>query len=164
MAGQWIKPVIITVTGGREWKDASIVEEALSSRIEHWVTRCPNRRVFVVIGGAKTGVDEMARQFCMRAGVAHAVVPAEWDREDLGKAAGHMRNQQMLDWFSPDEVLVYPGGNGTFDMLDRARSLRITQVAAQSASPVSVLRIDGKGVITPDKPGQSQYSDVEDLI
>lgn len=45
--------------------------------------------------------------------------PADW--VTLGKAAGPIRNQQMLDEAKPDWVVAFPGGNGTADMVRRAR-------------------------------------------
>ena len=165
MTKQWIKPIVLMVTGGRDYNDAGVITNALSARIEHWATRYSNKRVFVVIGGAKTGVDEIIRQFCMKAGIAHAVIPAEWNNEEFGKSAGVRRNQQMLDWFTPEEILVYPGGKGTADMLERARELRVMQVAAKCPPvPVAVLRVGEDGMIAEDAPRKADFSDVEDLI
>jgi len=39
---------------------------------------------------------------------------------DYCPAAGNFRNQQMLDEFKPDLVVVFPGGTGTADMAKRA--------------------------------------------
>ena len=43
---------------------------------------------------------------------------AQWAK--YGKAAGPMRNQEMLD-SGIDLVVAFPGGRGTADMLDKAR-------------------------------------------
>ena len=37
-----------------------------------------------------------------------------------GKAAGPIRNQQMLDEGKPDVVIAFPGASGTADMINRA--------------------------------------------
>jgi len=42
----------------------------------------------------------------------------EWD--ELGKKAGPLRNQRMLDEGKPDLVVAFPGGGGTKDMVRRA--------------------------------------------
>jgi len=39
----------------------------------------------------------------------------EWD--ELGKKAGPLRNQRMLDEGKPDLVVAFPGGGGTKDMV-----------------------------------------------
>lgn len=48
------------------------------------------------------------------------VFKADWDKH--GKAAGPIRNQQMLDEGKPDLVLAFAGGKGTDDMCRRARA------------------------------------------
>ena len=42
----------------------------------------------------------------------------QWD--ELGKKAGPLRNQRMLDDGKPDMVVAFPGGGGTKDMVRRA--------------------------------------------
>jgi hypothetical protein len=51
------------------------------------------------------------------------VYKAEWDKH--GRAAGPIRNQQMLDDGKPDLVLAFAGGRGTDDMCRRAREAGI---------------------------------------
>lgn len=55
----------------------------------------------------------MARQL----GLAVEVHPADWGR--YGKAAGPIRNQEMLE-SGIDLVIALPGGRGTADMVRRA--------------------------------------------
>jgi hypothetical protein len=76
----------------------------------------------IIQGGAR-GADRLAANWAN----AHAnleTYPADWDRH--GKAAGAIRNQQMLDEGRPDAVLACPGGRGTADMVRRARSAGLT--------------------------------------
>ena len=49
--------------------------------------------------------------------------PADW--KVRGRAAGHIRNQQMLDEGRPHLVVAFPGGRGTADMVRRARAAGI---------------------------------------
>ena len=44
------------------------------------------------------------------------------DRAKYGRAAGPIRNQQMLDEGRPTLVVAFPDGRGTADMVRRARS------------------------------------------
>jgi hypothetical protein len=39
---------------------------------------------------------------------------------DVGKTAGPLRNQRMLDEGKPDLVVAFPGGGGTKDIVRRA--------------------------------------------
>lgn len=58
----------------------------------------------VLIEGEATGADIMARQWAGGAGIPVERYPADWDR--YGKAAGPIRNAQMLD-ADPDLVIAF---------------------------------------------------------
>ena len=51
------------------------------------------------------------------------VPQGEWD--ELGKKAGPLRNQRMLDEGKPNLVVAFPGGGGTKDMVRRAVKARV---------------------------------------
>lgn len=76
-----------------------------------------------IIHGLALGVDKMAEDW----GNLHACnirrFKADWDTH--GKAAGPIRNQQMIDQGKPDLIIAFPGGRGTADMVERARKARI---------------------------------------
>lgn len=72
----------------------------------------------IVCGGA-SGADDLAMAWARKKGrTAHVYYP-NW--EELGRAAGPVRNQDMLDKEKPDIVIVFPGGRGTDDMIRRAQ-------------------------------------------
>ena len=50
----------------------------------------------------------------------------------LGRKAGPIRNQRMLDEGKPDLVVAFPGGKGTNGMIDLARNagVRVILVSA----------------------------------
>lgn len=60
----------------------------------------------------------MAWEWATARGLQVQTYPADWKR--LGRKAGPLRNQQMLDEFKPELVLAFPGGRGTEDMMARA--------------------------------------------
>lgn len=72
-----------------------------------------------VISGMARGADSFAAEWAERFGFPLHKFPADWDKH--GRAAGPIRNQQMLDEGKPDLVLAFPGGRGTADMISRAR-------------------------------------------
>ena len=85
------------------------------------------RRVFEVIDdlgccrivhGAAPGADRLAGRWAVARRVPCKGYPAQWDR--LGRAAGPLRNQQMLACEHVDLVVAFPGDKGTEDMLRRA--------------------------------------------
>jgi hypothetical protein len=57
-----------------------------------------------VIHGAAVGADSIAGHIAHELGLAVEPYPADWDR--YGKAAGHIRNRQMLA-AKPDRVLAF---------------------------------------------------------
>jgi len=78
----------------------------------------------ILVHGDCPGVDREAAKIALARGWNVVPYPAEWDR--LGRSAGPLRNQRMLDEGRPDLVLAFhtdPGlGLGTRDMVRRARA------------------------------------------
>ena len=68
----------------------------------------------VIIQGGATGADACAKQWAKAYSLPCVEVPARWDEH--GKAAGIIRNMQMLDEWHPDVVIAFPGGRGTAHM------------------------------------------------
>ncbi|HZO54901.1 MAG TPA: DUF2493 domain-containing protein [Bryobacteraceae bacterium] len=73
-----------------------------------------------LIEGGATGVDSHASAWAATRGVQHDTFWADWS--NYGFAAGPMRNKRMLTEGKPDIVVAFPGGDGTADMVRRARS------------------------------------------
>jgi len=80
----------------------------------------------VVIHGDYRGADKCAKMWAISRGVREEPYPADWASH--GKAAGPKRNQRMIDEGRPDIVVAFPGGDGTADMVERARAARIRVV------------------------------------
>lgn len=98
----------VLVCGGREYGDLDRVVAVLDEI-----------NPTVVIEGGARGADACAWKFTKMRGVERLTFPADWSRD--GKAAGAIRNQRMLDEGKPDLVVAFPGGNGTADMVRRAK-------------------------------------------
>ena len=77
-----------------------------------------------IIVGDATGADEAARTWAVSNGVDLTVHRADWSAH--GRAAGPMRNQEMVD-SGADLCLAFPmsGSRGTWDCVDRARKAGI---------------------------------------
>ena len=73
----------------------------------------------IIHGGAR-GADTLAGLYAERHETPCKVFPADWDK--YGKAAGPIRNKQMLDEGKPDLVIAFRGPNsrGTQNMIDQA--------------------------------------------
>ena len=74
---------------------------------------------WMLVHGAARGADTLARKWAERNGIPHEPHPAKWD--ELGRAAGVIRNQEMLDT-GIDLVVAFPGGRGTAHMVGIARA------------------------------------------
>lgn len=88
------------------------------------------RSELVVVSGGARGADMLAKSSCIALGIEHREILADWVGH--GRAAGPIRNQQMLDEGKPDLVVAFPGGTGTADMVRRAKAagVRVIEVTA----------------------------------
>jgi hypothetical protein len=103
----------IVVTGGRDFDDYAKVSGALgvfSGSIE-------------LAHGCARGADSLCERYARSRGWTVRRFPADWNR--LGKRAGVVRNQQMIDEFRPDVAVAFPGGRGTADMVRRLKVAEI---------------------------------------
>lgn len=75
----------------------------------------------VIIEGDAKGADRMAGYWARKNKVDNLKFPAQWDK--YGRAAGPIRNQQMLDEGKPDVVIAFPVGEarGTRHMMKIAK-------------------------------------------
>jgi len=82
----------------------------------------------VIIHGDCRGADRLAGQAAEQLGLTVRAYPAQWDSH--GRAAGPIRNQQMIDEEHPDLVIAFHDdltkSKGTRDMLQRAKRSGIT--------------------------------------
>lgn len=113
----------VLVCGGRDYSDREHVYAELTR------LHAESKDFWFLIHGAARGADTLAAEWAEWIGVPHQAFRADWKR--LRKAAGAIRNQQMLDEGKPDLVVAFPGGVGTADMIRRAeragiRVVRIT--------------------------------------
>ena len=102
----------VLVTGGRDYNNYDRVCEVLDDVL----ASSPDGRV-TIINGAARGADQLSTRWAKERGEEFVECPANWDQH--GKSAGPLRNAEMLDRWKPDMGIVFPGGNGTEDMLCR---------------------------------------------
>lgn len=102
----------LLVCGDRNWTNRALVYEQVRSF-------APS----LVIHGAARGADTIGGDVAKLLNVPVQVYPAQWATH--GRAAGPIRNQQMLDEGKPDYVLAFHNdifnSKGTKDMLNRAK-------------------------------------------
>lgn len=112
----------VVVTGGRKYADVQVVTRALSA-VHH------KHGISELIHGGATGADTLASDWARGQGIPSNLFRADW--KGLGRAAGPLRNQRMIDEGKPDAAVAFPGGDGTADMVRRLEraGIRIWNVA-----------------------------------
>lgn len=111
----------VLVCGPRDWGSKSTVSQ-VSKRLD-----ALRDDELVIIHGNARGVDRIAMLWATMNSVREHPFPA--DCHTYGKAAGPIRNQNMLDFGKPDLVIAFqPKGSktpGTQDMIRRARAAKV---------------------------------------
>lgn len=97
----------VLVTGSRDWTD----ERAISDALRAIGSGIASQDVTVVHGHCPTGADAIADKAARIFGMNVERHPADWS---LGKKAGPLRNQKMVD-LGADVCLAFPlpGSRGT---------------------------------------------------
>jgi hypothetical protein len=98
------------VCGGRDFNDWEFMQSKLEVLLKiDWN--------FVLVHGDCRGADRLAASWGDHRAVIVEPHPADWDL--YGKAAGGIRNQEMLEG-KIDGVIAFKGNSGTADMVKRA--------------------------------------------
>jgi hypothetical protein len=118
----------LLVYGGRDYSDRETFALEIASAL-NWVpaeddinTWLPPNGTTIISGGAR-GADQMAIDWAVVHWTGLEVYQAKWALH--GRAAGPIRNQQMIDKGKPDKGLAFPGGSGTADMTRRLKAAGI---------------------------------------
>ena len=114
----------LLVCGGRTYSDKTAMWAWLDAF--HASAEGP---IDLLIHGAARGADALADLWAFSHDITIRRYFAQWS--DYGKAAGPLRNQQMLDEGKPDLVAAFPGNRGTANMvkLARAAGIKVVEVA-----------------------------------
>jgi hypothetical protein len=111
----------VLVCGGRDFDDRDLLMGTLSALAK-------TESIDAVIEGNAKGADRLAGYWARDRGITNLKFRPDW--QNHGKYAGPIRNQRMLDEGKPDLVIAFPGGNGTADMVRRAKAagVRVIEV------------------------------------
>jgi hypothetical protein len=134
--------MVIVVTGSRDWRDRETVRRVLSdlptgSTVIHGnngriLERGPNK-------GQLVGLDKIAGQEASALGFEVVPVDADWD--GFGKAAGPIRNRQMLNML--EQLVKERGDNGRViafhPFIDRSKGTRDCKEEAERRGIETVL-------------------------
>lgn len=103
----------ILVCGSRDWNDVDRIQWELTKANMNF-GQCR------LIHGCARGADIIASSLARKRDWPVSDYRADWKKH--GRAAGPIRNQEMLDIGKPDEVIAFWDGKstGTLDMIKRA--------------------------------------------
>lgn len=109
--------MIVLVCGGRNYRDQETVFRVLNE------IHGEEGQIEAVIHGGATGADHRAHSWAF----AHGVCTMQFDPNFRahGKAAGPIRNADMLMYGRPDLVVAFPGGKGTANMVQQAKKAAV---------------------------------------
>jgi hypothetical protein len=116
----------ILICGDRHWTNQRLISQNLLDWASHTVVEC-------VIEGEQKGADIMGRKAAEWLRIPVLRYPADWTK--YGKAAGPIRNRQMLSEGKPTVVLAFH--NNIAESKGTANMVRIAQAAGL---PVQIIR------------------------
>lgn len=108
----------LLICGSRNWEnytDILIALKAIKAKVD----------IECVIEGEARGADTLARVAAEHLNLAVLKFPADWE---IGKAAGSIRNQLMLNQGQPTHALAFsvlPDSGGTGDMVRRLQAANV---------------------------------------
>lgn len=108
--------MIVLVCGGRFYSDEAFVFEVLDTIHEEY-------GITLLVQGEATGADSLAKKWALDRDVPEKGFKANWKK--YWKAAGPIRNTEMLEESNPELVVAFPGDEGTFDMISKAKRAKV---------------------------------------
>ena len=104
----------LLIAGSRTINDYHILDEAM---------KIINVKSSLIISGEAKGVDTLAKKYALNNKINYKGFPVKWS--EYGKAAGHIRNSEMIE--EADAVLVIWDGKsrGTQDTIKKAKKKNI---------------------------------------
>jgi hypothetical protein len=115
----------VLVCGDRNWTNYETISKFLQG-----LTKEFRKEEITIIEGDCKGADRLAGRSAIYLGYKLIRCPAKWNK--YGNKAGPIRNQEMLDNYTPDMVVAfhndYKNSKGTKDMCERAKTANIYTV------------------------------------
>lgn len=114
----------LLITGARTWTDPQPIKDAIDEFLLAYDLP-PNEVIF--IHGDAPGADTLGGEIAYDMGMQVDSYPANWNR--YGKAAGPIRNKQMVD-LKPDVCIAFlvEGSRGTKNCIELAEKAGIKTI------------------------------------
>lgn len=125
-ASSFLSEIRIIVAGTRTFSDYELLENKLNDFISELNQKYPDKQIVIITGAAK-GADQLGSFYARSHNIPLKEFPADW--HTYGRAAGPIRNQQMLDFALheiPKLIVFWDGkSRGTKNMIDIARRYNV---------------------------------------
>ena len=110
----------IIICGGRHFDDYETLEKVVDKVISE--LKLTSQEIEIVSGNCQ-GTDLLGELYAEKHELKCTVFPAKWKK--FGKAAGPIRNSEMIDYISDSEnpiviAFVSPNSKGTMDTVNKA--------------------------------------------
>ena len=117
-----LNEIRIIVAGTRTFSDYELLRSKLDDFICKLKQKHPDKQVVIITGAAK-GADQLGSLYAKNHNIPLKEFPADWNT--YGRAAGPIRNQQMLDYAlreTPALIVFWDGeSRGTKNMMNIAK-------------------------------------------
>lgn len=118
----------LLICGGRHFDDYSTLEAQVKTILSEHSLRYED---IEIVSGHCEGADRLGERFAAEHGVPVKLFPADWKK--FGKAAGPIRNKQMVDYISdfPNSIVlgfVSVNSKGTKNTIKQAQAKGILTV------------------------------------
>lgn len=152
----------LLVCGGRDFVDVPLLWRTLDAM----QSRLPEPGITLVIDGASDdvtgpymGADYWAHQWALARGLTTVREHAKWSEQ--GKAAGPLRNREMMVRHRPDRVIAFPGKRGTANLIEQAeqRGVMVQRVNAAVFPQVSEVLDEAWHLVSCSIRGNLLYRD-----
>ena len=123
----------VLICGDRNWTDSKLIKETIEE-----ITK--SLYINYIIEGEAWGADKLGAKVAQELGIKVIKYPADWKK--YGKAAGSIRNRQMLEEGCPTVVLAF------HDYIHKSKgTLHMMKIAMEKKVTVRLISHDTKDII-----------------
>lgn len=112
----------LIIAGGRDFDNYKFLEFEVKKFV---VEEIKTRKNLEIVSGTASGADRLGERFAEKFAIALKRFPANWDRD--GKAAGHIRNEEMAKYARNQFCIVFWDGSsrGTKNMIENCKKYNL---------------------------------------
>lgn len=119
----------VLICGSRDFNDRDKVYEVMTNLIQSFGN-------YTVIHGCARGADSIAGDIAHELGLEVEEYPAAWN--EYGRAAGHIRNAQMLKEGRPNMVIAF-----SYDLANSKGTKNMVRISVNAEVPTFVVDTPG---------------------